>query len=73
MNDKKLGTEPVFPSVQLDSLNGYIQEGISKRLWIATQIFPSLVEYYDDKNDFLKETIEECYRVADELLKQENE
>ena len=69
---KKLGQESAFPSVENDYDEGreYLtyQLGISKRLYIATQILTMLIgEYPNTKGD-----VEAAYQYADELLKQEN-
>lgn len=75
--NNKLGQEPVFPATtdhMIDQLvkNNQSPEGISKRLYIATKIVAAKVS----KGNFPpahKFTVEDAYRYADELLKQENE
>ena len=80
MNKKKIGTDPAFPkSPTINPLNASTMysgcSGMSKRLWIATQIaaaiysnpYPDLVTMED------KLVVKMAYNAADELLKQENE
>ncbi len=83
---EKQGTEPAFPK-QETLRNDFSSEvlesgsiGISKRLYIATKAMQGLV--VGDKNfdimykdGFLepKEIIKTAFKLADELLRQENE
>ena len=81
MSDKKLGTGPAFPrpigEYKIIGAGEYntAQEGMSKRLWIATQIaaaiysnpYPDLITMED------KLVVKMAYNAADELLRQENE
>ena len=86
MSNEKLGTEPVFGYPAHTDINNEPEygrlsnthneeKGMSKRLWIATQIaaaiysnpYPDLVTMED------KLVVKMAYNAADELLKQENE
>ena len=75
MENQKLGLEPTFP-VMSDKVNEEgrsFQEqenGISQRLYIATQICASLVSVFNANSE--KQDVEIAYKYADELLSQEN-
>ena len=85
MSDKKLGTDPAFAKsvfAQMGAIDPP-QEGMSKRLWIATQIAANLfTEVIKTANAFPETrgknaeeatTTSLAYKLTDELLKQENE
>ena len=72
---EKLGMEAAFPRPVNSAAGLYnkSQKGMSKRLYIATQISKSLInkdEYF--RNNDNQTLIKESYKITDELLKQEN-
>ena len=77
MSDKKLGTSPAFPrpigeyKIVGDGKYNTAQEGMSKRLWIATQLYPVFARGLRLPEDFIERNVKQAYKVADELLKQE--
>ena len=71
----KLGTEPAFPSIlesRITPASSFYNEGISKRLWIATQLFPAFIQGYRVQKNFIELSVNLAYEATDELLKQEN-
>jgi len=66
----KLGQEPVFPTT--DKTNYH---GMSKRLYIAAAIAQGLcgISNYGVNTNKAPEFAKVCYKLTDELLKQENE
>lgn len=70
--NKKLGLEPAFASNASLSTEDIYQNGMSKRLYIATHIMSGL--YSDPSfNKSIEESVHIAYKITDELLKQENE
>ena len=78
MSNKKLGTEPAFPkSPTINPLNASTMysgcSGMSKRLWIATQVLIGCLNN-PNVNDHSPEVwVKTAYTFTEELLKQENE
>ncbi|MCK9544949.1 MAG: hypothetical protein M0R03_23280 [Novosphingobium sp.] len=77
MSKEKLGQDPVFSSIEeIDgSYSKYWQTtpGMSKRLWMATKIVPTLISGYRNPETFIEHSVKLAYKMVDELLKQENE
>lgn len=77
----KLGSEPAFACTSTDTqkYDAYLQEGMSKRFYAAcaamqgilSAVCPneSIVDFTDRKKEYI---VAASYRLADELLKQEN-
>ena len=83
MSNKKLGTEPAFGYPAHTDINdepGYgrlsnthnEEKGMSKRLWIATQLLQGCINK-KSKGLTIEEQVRAAYYFTDELLKQENE
>ena len=77
MSNKKLGTEPAFPkSPTINPLSASTMysgcSGMSKRLWIATQLLQGCINK-KSKGLTIEEQVRAAYYFTDELLKQENE
>lgn len=80
-NEKKIGQEPAFPNTQFISPDGTVDlgsayfgdlsSGISKRFYAACCAMQGLISYYG--LDYSKNHARESFKLADELLKQENE
>ena len=71
MSDKKLGQEGAFACV--DSQKQYLQEGISKRLYIACAAMQGILSSGRVSTDSDSIWItKRSYQIADELLRQEN-
>jgi len=75
----KLRLEPAFPSVVslVDEKDGTTVNnieflGMSKRLYIATMAMQGYLSNPHIVTVSPKRIIEDCYQMADELLKQEN-
>lgn len=83
--NKKLGSEPAFPEVELNSFSWQPQgqkHGISKRFYAACAAMQGILAnqsgQYGVMGNSLNESykrnlISQSYQFADELLKQENE
>jgi hypothetical protein len=87
MNKKeKLGQESAFPSWDMtfeknpetDLFSAGTEKGMSKRLYIAIEVMKKLdlpkwsININEYKN-YKVQWAKDCFRLADELLKQENE
>lgn len=74
-----LGKEPAFPSEMDMAINNgkYASFGISKRLYIATMAMQGILSSSGilDKNSPIKDkwVVEQSYKLADVMLKQEEE
>lgn len=82
MSNEKLGTEPAFGYPAHTDINdepGYgrlsnthnEEKGMSKRLWIATQITKGILASSNPR--YTEALVAQAYQYTDELLKQENE
>lgn len=81
VNKSNLGRKPAFPSKNINA-NGHINsqyKGMSKRLYIATQILNGILACPNDFLDAnrntitnLKDFVKISYIYADELLEQED-
>ena len=76
MSNKKLGTEPAFPKPPtINPLSASTMysgcSGMSKRLWIATQITQGILASSNPR--YTEALVAQAYQYTDELLKQENE
>lgn len=72
---KKLGQEPAFACMYGDQSNGYLQEGISKRFYAATEILKAILSNKNTvtiENGLAGNEVAMAYAIVDELLKQEN-
>lgn len=74
---KNKGQQPVFPSTYKlkDGLGSEWEEheyGISTRLYIATKMMPGLIAGYINIDAHIEISVNRAYKIADELLKQEN-
>lgn len=73
----KKGLEPAFPvndlqNRSLKELNSGAVDGISRRLFIATQLTSGmLTNTYPWNIADIKQIIEQAYKITDELLNQE--
>jgi hypothetical protein len=67
---KKSGQNPAFACVYGTYENGYLQEGMSKRFYAACAAMQGLVAHYGLA--YSEQHAKESYKLADELLKQEN-
>ena len=67
---KKSGQNPAFACVYGTYENGYLQEGMSKRFYAACAAMQGLVAHYGLSYSELH--AKESYKLADELIKQEN-
>ena len=67
---KKSGQNPAFACVYGTYENGYLQEGMSKRFYAACAAMQGLLAYYGLA--YSEQHAKESYKLADELLKQEN-
>lgn len=75
MSEKKLGQEPAFPIIDKDYGNSGIYEtGVSKRLYIATQLLQGLLANPDESllDTQMSMLVNRSYEIADELLEQGN-
>ena len=75
--NKKLGQEQAFPMEQHDGNDLYeIHHGMTKRFYAACAAMQGFVanSNYRDTDSYThkEELINICYKMADELLKQEN-
>lgn len=68
MSKEKLEQSAAFPTSE--SYSG--QEGISKRLWVATQLLAADISAENHPYETTQETVEYAYIIADEVLRQEN-
>ena len=77
MENKKLGQEPAFAtSALLSKEEDIYQAGMSKRFYAACAAMQGSMYVYlgGEVEDYSYEDFaKDCYRIADELLKQENE
>ena len=78
--NEKLGQEPAFPELNSeydgqDRILPYQNSGMSKRFYAACTAMQGLVTSIplDNTAIWKQEIIEKSYKLADELLKQENE
>jgi Fe-S cluster biosynthesis and repair protein YggX len=77
MSKEKLGLDPAFPA---ENLGQHSYSGMSKRLWIATQLVQGMLAHStrykprDSDKELYWHTaiVKEAYEITDELLKQEN-
>ena len=67
---KKSGQNPAFACVYGTYENGYLQEGMSKRFYAACAAMQGLLAHYGLA--YSEQHTKESYKLADELLKQEN-
>lgn len=75
MKEDKLGLEPAFPVVETKNIES-IELGISKRFYAACAAMQGLLansEITEIVHRNVSKAIKDCYMLADELLKQENE
>lgn len=77
--EKKLGTDPAFPNYKIwKNPNAGGQDkllsegGMSTRLYIAAMMMQSIVRR-DLELKYIPFCVESSYKIADELLKQENQ
>ena len=78
---KKLGQEPAFPLLSQRDQEFYYdhQIGMSKRFYAAVHILsgfaadPSCNHFIEREYHSIEREVEYAYKLADELLKQENE
>lgn len=76
MNEKKLGQDPAFPGVEAIGDNKIIPfNGMDKRFYAACAAMQGIMAGRNITFDSLhpRRVIEFSYKLADELLKQENE
>jgi hypothetical protein len=77
MSKEKLGQGPAYPFEENYEGNyGKCRNnhfGMSKRLWMATKIFPTLISGYRNPETFIEHSVKLAYKMVDELLKQEND
>ena len=72
--ETKLGQEPAFATSAFGNGESVCEVGMSKRLYIATSIAQGLCgnSNHGVNTNKAYEFAKICYRLADELLKQEN-
>lgn len=52
--------------------NGQSPEGISKRLYIATEAMKAMMDGKTyPKDNYIRDVVQDAYEIADEMLKQE--
>jgi hypothetical protein len=73
-NVKKLGQEPAFPCINADRIP--FNNGASKRFYAACAAMQGILGNKNanpTRQEHFQNIIEDAYKLADELLKQEND